>query len=178
MSKEELRKKSCMSDNVETDTKLQSLHIIKEHEVDESSCSDEASSKVWYEKGLRFSCTQCGKCCTGKPGYVWLDDEDLDQILTYLNITIDEFANKYLRLVDGRIALRERGVNYDCVFLKGKQCQIYPVRPKQCKTFPWWPQILESRENWEKTAIYCEGIREDATFIAYEEIEKVLEEKK
>ena len=31
----------------------------------------------WYADGLRFTCTMCGKCCTGEPGYVWTTDEEL-----------------------------------------------------------------------------------------------------
>ena len=37
---------------------------------------------------------------------------------------------------------------YDCVFLKEdpergrKTCSIYPVRPLQCRTWPFWPENL------------------------------------
>ena len=30
----------------------------------------------WYEDGLRFSCSQCGNCCTGPPGAVWFTDNE------------------------------------------------------------------------------------------------------
>src|SRR5438105_3224904 len=30
------------------------------------------SSEPWYQDGLRFSCTRCGHCCTGEPGFVWV----------------------------------------------------------------------------------------------------------
>ena len=35
---------------------------------------------------------------------------------------------------------------------------MYPVRPTQCKTFPWWPQHLKDKEDWEKLQADCEGI--------------------
>ena len=31
----------------------------------------------WYHEGLRFECTQCGKCCSGAPGFVWVDDGEV-----------------------------------------------------------------------------------------------------
>jgi len=34
------------------------------------------------------------------------------------------------------------------VFLKDKQCTVYPVRPAQCRTFPWWKENLSSKEAW------------------------------
>ena len=30
--------------------------------------------QAWYSEGLRFECTQCGACCSGEPGYVWVDE--------------------------------------------------------------------------------------------------------
>ena len=29
-----------------------------------------AMSDPWYNDGLRFTCTRCGHCCTGEPGFV------------------------------------------------------------------------------------------------------------
>src|SRR5262245_18529291 len=29
-----------------------------------------AVSEPWYQDGLEFTCTRCGKCCTGEPGFV------------------------------------------------------------------------------------------------------------
>lgn len=31
----------------------------------------------WYAPGLSFTCTQCGNCCTGEPGVVWVSDEEI-----------------------------------------------------------------------------------------------------
>ena len=33
----------------------------------------EVRAEPWYRDGLRFACTRCGACCTGAPGYVWVD---------------------------------------------------------------------------------------------------------
>lgn len=125
----------------------------------------------WYINGLRFECTGCGECCTGAPGYVWVDEEEIAAMADFLNIPVEEFSLQYLRKINGRISLKELPKSYDCVFLKNKKCQIYAARPTQCKTFPWWPQNLKSENEWLDAAQYCEGIRFDSTVVPFETIE-------
>lgn len=126
----------------------------------------------WYKEGLSFKCTECGKCCTGSPGYVWINESEIDSMAAALEITPQEFATKYLRRVHGRLSLIESKTTYDCVFLKDKKCGLYKSRPTQCRTFPWWPENLKSKESWEETAKGCEGIREDAPLVPFETIQE------
>ncbi len=129
----------------------------------------------WYKEGLKFSCTQCGKCCTGSPGVVWINDAEITAMADFLQISIQEFLKRYTHKVDGRLSLREDPHNYDCVFLKGKTCQLYGARPRQCRTFPWWPENLKSKESWQETAERCEGIdHPEAPLVSLKEIEKHL----
>lgn len=130
--------------------------------------------KPWYAEGLRFKCTECGQCCTGSPGYVWVSEEEAQEISEHLGISLIEFGRRYLRRVDSRLALLEHPKNYDCVFLQDKKCQIYPVRPKQCRTFPWWTQNLRSEEDWEEAAKRCEGINLNAPVVSLEKIQEQL----
>jgi Fe-S-cluster containining protein len=133
----------------------------------------------WYKDGLRFKCTECGQCCTGSPGYVWITQSEAEAIAKFLKIPMDEFLRKYTRPVGNRISLKEHSKAYDCVFLKGKKCQVYGVRPKQCRTFPWWKENLESPERWKETAARCEGIDHvEAPLIPLGEIQNSLPQKK
>ncbi|MGL4539356.1 MAG: YkgJ family cysteine cluster protein [Candidatus Rhabdochlamydia sp.] len=133
-------------------------------------------SEKWYKEGLRFGCTECGKCCTGSPGYVWISDEEVEKIAQFLQISFEECIKKYTRKVAGRLSLLEDYHNYDCIFLKDKRCQIYSTRPKQCRNFPWWLETLKTKKNWEEEAIRCEGINHaNAPLISFEEIEKQLD---
>jgi Fe-S-cluster containining protein len=131
--------------------------------------------KKWYHEGLRFKCTECGDCCTGAPGYIWMNEEEIFSIAEYLKLSLDEFAKRYLRLVDGKFSLIEDSKNYDCVFLKDKKCTVYPVRPKQCRTFPWWPNNLKTPQHWKEAAKYCEGINLEAETVDFETIEEELQ---
>ena len=114
-------------------------------------------------------------CCTGKPGYVWVTEEEIQKIAAFLNISVEKMMKTYVRQKENRYALIERkSMNYDCCFLKDKKCQVYPVRPKQCRTFPWWIQNLKTRESWITAARECEGIRNDAPLVPFGEIQENL----
>ena len=133
------------------------------------------NSLPWYKDGLPFNCTQCGACCTGSPGYVWITDEEIIAMANFLNITLEEFIKKYTRSVYGRRALLEDRKTYDCIFLKDNTCTLYTYRPSQCKTYPWWPEIVESKEAWQEEAKRCEGINHrDSRTVPLEEIQQQL----
>jgi uncharacterized protein len=137
------------------------LKVIKDH-------------SPWYAEGLRFECTGCGQCCTGTPGYIWVNDEEIQNIAAFLKLSLEEFSNRYLRRVKGRLSLLELPKSFDCIFLKDKKCQIYSVRPIQCRTYPWWPQNLKSEKDWREAARFCEGIHSDAPLVSFETIEQQL----
>lgn len=126
----------------------------------------------WFKKGLCFSCTECGQCCTGSPGYVWVNEEEMEQMSQLLGIPLTEFKQKYTRQVGQRYSLTESRKTYDCVFLKEKKCQVYGARPTQCRTFPWWPENVRSQEAWEETARRCEGITDEAALVNFTTIEE------
>lgn len=131
----------------------------------------------WYKEGLRFKCTECGQCCTGAPGYVWLTDEDIERFADHFKLTKEAFLKTYARHVKGRYSLKESPVNYDCVFLNGKRCTVYNARPKQCRKFPFWPANLTSKAAWDDASKYCEGINaKDAPLIPASEIAQKCEE--
>ena len=133
------------------------------------------TSTPWYRSGLKFQCTECGKCCTGQPGYVWVTEEEIENIANSLSLPVNKFKRQYLRQKNNRYALLEkRSQNYDCVFLKDNKCQIYKVRPLQCQTYPWWEANIKSKKNWKNTAQQCEGINDDAPVVPLSEIEKNL----
>lgn len=139
---------------------------------EEPTDTSDAEKKPWYREGLCFSCTGCGGCCTGGPGYVWVSEEEMQTMADFLGLSLSAFCRRYTRIVDGRYSLTEMRDNYDCVFLEGKRCTIYPVRPIQCRTFPFWPENLVSKEAWESAKEHCEGIHDQAERIHFEEIEQ------
>ena len=115
----------------------------------------------WYSEGLYFSCTQCGACCSGAPGYVWLKNGEAGKIAEFLGTEYDEFLSAYTKYEFEKYSLQERG-NGDCVFLRRDpmRCEIYEVRPVQCQVWPFWNEILLKRGYWNKTAESCPGMNQ------------------
>ena len=139
--------------------------------------NDSSSSFPWYQEGLTFKCTGCGQCCTGAPGYVWVTEKEMQEIANLLQITLVQFKRTYVRQRDNRYALIEKkSENNSCIFLKNNKCQIYPARPSQCRTFPWWKENLNTRESWAIAAQSCEGINEEAPLVPFDAIQKELKE--
>ena len=112
----------------------------------------------WYKDGLRFACTQCGNCCTGTPGYVWVDDAEIEAIAQFLDKPIGEIRLMHTRPVRGLVSLSEFG-NGECTFFdpQTRRCTIYPVRPRQCRTWPFWRSNIETPADWERTRQVCPG---------------------
>ena len=114
----------------------------------------------WFEKGLRFGCTGCGACCKthGEYAYVYLSDRDVSAIASYLHMSRIGFLNAYCVTDEtGSIHLSE--TNKDCSFLDAENhCAIYPVRPKQCATWPFWTENLDKLTWHIKVISCCNGI--------------------
>ena len=127
--------------------------------------------KGWYEDGLRFRCTQCGDCCTGAPGYVWVNKAEIRELAALEGLEIAEFERRYVRKVGIRKSLREHG-NGDCVFFDAEQrrCRVYKARPRQCRTWPFWDSNLRSPEAWAETCEVCPGSGK-GKLVGWEEIE-------
>lgn len=104
-----------------------------------------------------FACTSCGRCCSG-PGEVYFTDEDLENIFTYLQLD----RRRRIALKKKLIQFRRKGLNVHssgkvCLFLKNNQCSVYPVRPMQCSTFPFWPSNFQSAQSLEELKQECPG---------------------
>lgn len=125
----------------------------------------------WYKDGLPFECTQCGHCCTGGPGFVWVDEAEIQAIAEYLNKPVGEVRLMHTRPAKGRVSLNEYA-NGDCVYFDGqaRHCTIYPVRPKQCRTWPFWNSNLASEDAWQQAEAGCPGMSR-SHFVPLEEIE-------
>lgn len=127
-------------------------------------CGATAERKMepWYSRGLKFTCTQCGNCCTGAPGYVYVSEEEIEKIAVHLGEPEGRLGPRHLRRVGRKFSLTEDKRNGDCCFLAhvdGKRiCTIYPVRPLQCRTWPFWDINLETPEDWEEAARGCPGM--------------------
>jgi Fe-S-cluster containining protein len=130
-------------------------------------------SEPWYKDGLHFTCTRCGHCCSGEPGFVWVDDDDLAALAEHRGETLDEVKALYTRMTTRGRTLREKS-NGDCIFYdRQKGCTVYPVRPPQCRTWPFWESNVATPQAWEHTCDVCPGSGQ-GELISAEEITRRL----
>lgn len=129
------------------------------------SCSGDGAGEAarpWYADGLRFSCTQCGRCCGGAPGDVWVSDQEIAALADYLGLDEADFRARYTRAgVERGVSLRDGGYreHFDCVFFEaGSGCTVYPLRPRQCRTWPFWQSVVATEDSWEESARDCPGM--------------------
>ncbi len=115
----------------------------------------------WEPHGLRFTCTRCSNCCRHESGYVFLSEEDISRFSEGLSLDRRSFLDAYCKQVDlglvRRISLKEQE-NFDCVFFIDGRCSVYPIRPLQCRSYPFWPSVVASREAWDAESSHCPGI--------------------
>jgi Fe-S-cluster containining protein len=136
----------------------------------------------WYIAGLHFECAECGGCCSGPgEGFIWVTRPEIEFIAEFLKVSEDRLRQQYLKRVGLRTTIIEQSITKDCIFLREaegqKKCVIYPVRPGQCRTWPFWSENLASPNTWNKTAQKCPGINR-GKFYSYEQIQKIKRNKK
>ena len=136
----------------------------------------------WYVAGLHFECSGCGDCCSGPgEGYIWVMRPEIDRIAKHLKMTPGQLRQKYLRRVGLRTSIIEHSTTKDCIFLNTvgdkKQCAIYPVRPSQCRSWPFWPDNLSGPSAWNKASMRCSGINRGRHY-STEKIERVKRNKR
>lgn len=131
---------------------------------------------VWWSEGIRFECQGSGKCCTshGEYGYVFLTLEDRKRFAKHFNLTTTEFTKKYCAKFNGVWHIKDEPNNPDCIFLNKKSCGVYEARPTQCRTWPFWPEVMSAKK-WQKdVASYCPGVGKGPLHTK-EEIQRALD---
>jgi Fe-S-cluster containining protein len=113
---------------------------------------------IYEPAGLQFSCSACGDCCTGDPGHVWVNDEEVAALAAAREMSVVAFEKEYLRKIGSRRSLFER-FNGDCILFDAekRRCTVYAARPTQCRTCPFWPSNVENAEAWSDTCEECPG---------------------
>lgn len=107
--------------------------------------------------GFRFACQRgCVKCCD-QDGYVYLSEDDLTNAARFTGMSAGAFEKKYVYRTRHQMRFRKPR-DKQCPFLEADGCAIHPAKPTQCRTFPFWPELIENRAAWEKTARFCPGI--------------------
>lgn len=109
------------------------------------------------------ACEECGgKCCTGESGYIFASVSELEKMAEFLGMEFNQFTQTYVKKVGYKFSLIEKSYQngFACVFFdeEYKNCGIYPVRPRQCRDFPFW-EIFKEEEQIEFLLKECKGVK-------------------
>lgn len=90
--------------------------------------------KIAEEVEGEIDCMQCANCC--RVATAKLLERDVETLAKFLRISISGFKKQYTMEdpEDGLILRRDGPAG--CVFLDGKTCTVYEVRPAACENFP------------------------------------------
>ena len=125
---------------------------------------------------VKFECQKgCSNCCKTGGGFVFISSKNVDRISKYLKISKEIFIKKYAKPKGEQFILMDKNGS-ECIFLENDRCSIYPVRPLQCRTFPFWTANMKSDKRWQQVAEECPGIGIGKDF-SKEDIEEVLKGK-
>jgi uncharacterized protein len=136
--------------------------------------------ECFYENGLRFQCQRCSGCCRGEPGYVFLQEDDIERLARRLGTDRSGFLKRYCRVVEMGLerlySLKEKK-NNDCEFWDSG-CSLYDDRPVQCSSYPFWSHIMEAAANWKAEAASCPGMGKGKFFSKADIEEKLFSRRK
>ncbi|OLS15930.1 MAG: putative Fe-S oxidoreductase [Promethearchaeota archaeon CR_4] len=128
----------------------------------------ELQQVIHSRKGVRFHCASCGRCCSGESeGLVFLYRDDIRNIASFLMMSEAYFLLNYCDVVDAAyksayvptIIIKLNPNTSSCLFQKNDgNCTIYPVRPFQCVSFPFWHLNLVNEQSWERIKENCPGL--------------------
>jgi len=130
-----------------------------------------SSSSYFFDSGLQFTCRQCGTCCTGAPGIIRVSADEIDRIVAYLDIPHQQFRRDYLVKWRGALSIGECADGRCRFYDQG--CRIYPVRPRQCRAYPFWFEILRAESRWAREAQHCPGIGQGRLYPRAEILKRV-----
>jgi Fe-S-cluster containining protein len=88
---------------------------------------------------------------------VWVEADEIKRLASFRGETVEQFCAKFVRQVGDRYSLIEKPGG-DCIFWdKTAGCTVYPARPNQCQTWPFWPENVETPEDWDHVCTVCPG---------------------
>lgn len=87
------------------------------------------------------------------------------------------FTQRYCDQEDGIWKLKS-GPTDDCMFLKDKRCSVYEGRPVQCRTWPFWSEVMKPKAWNIEVGGFCPGVGKGRTWTPAEVEEQLKIQKK
>ncbi len=86
-----------------------------------------------------------------------------------LSLPLRDYTRVHCDRTDGYWHLKDDKSSPNCRFLVGTKCSVYEGRPTQCRTWPFWPEVMGAKGWAREVAAFCPGVGK-GPLIAPEEI--------
>ncbi len=113
---------------------------------------DKQFLELHNELFLNYDCSKCRNCCIEYSAS--FEEEELSQVASFLNMTEEEFRDKYIENTFGGFELKAT----PCCFLKENgTCEIEACKPESCRSYPFTdkPERLLSLSSIVNSASIC-----------------------
>lgn len=107
--------------------------------------------------------------------------DEMRAMAAHLELSLSAFKSRYAITWDADMRKWVIDAHPDgCPLLtKDLACSVHPVKPMQCQTFPFWPELLSDVAAWDETKKYCPGMDADAgRLYSLDEIRKIRDEQR
>jgi Fe-S-cluster containining protein len=102
-----------------------------------------------------------------------VSEEEIEALARFRDLEVDAFSRAFVRRVGDHYSLTERPGG-DCIFWDRAQgCTVYEARPVQCRTWPFWPENVETPEDWTRINQICPGSGQGRQYSAAEIVESI-----
>lgn len=88
---------------------------------------------------------------------MYITENDLRRIARHVGLSAKAFEETYVVRYRHVLRLRKPAKS-QCHFLKADGCSVHAVKPVQCRTYPFWPELVEDRKAWNEEGKRCPGI--------------------
>ena len=112
-----------------------------------------------------------------KDGLVYVHPEEIELMAKHLGMDVRDFWLKFEVQYDpsSQQPVLEAKNNLGCPLLNGDLgCRVHPVKPAQCRSFPFWPDLIDDAQAWAVASEDCPGMdAEDGRLYSAEEIRTI-----
>ena len=81
---------------------------------------------------------------------------EIKTMADYMHQSVADFTAEFLYPFKDSYSIKEDDQGRCRFFNDG--CTLYPIRPLQCRTFPFWFANMRSEQRWQRIARQCPGI--------------------
>lgn len=117
-----------------------------------------------------FECQKTGHCCRFE-GYVYVSEEEISNMAKELRYPLSTFKEHYVIQDGSYFLISKPGYRKDCFLNCQNECQVYLSRPQQCRTYPNWDNLWQSKSSILKEVEFCSGLKKSFV-ILFENLKK------